>query len=93
MTQFEKVITDVCSTKAPLKAIIEQHPKRKQLQKRIRNSNRRPKGRKRPEGELAIGVADSDTIVSGTKGKASYVVYGRRLSSGLTEVDLITNGL
>ncbi|MDN3645814.1 hypothetical protein QWY75_06315 [Pontixanthobacter aestiaquae] len=38
-------------------------------------------------------VADQDTIVSGVKGGASYVVYGRRLSSGLTEIDLITNGL
>ena len=38
-------------------------------------------------------VADSDTIVSGTKGKASYIVYARSLSSGLTQVDLITNGL
>ncbi len=38
-------------------------------------------------------VADQDTIVSGVKGGASYIVYARRLSSGLTEVDLITNGL
>jgi hypothetical protein len=38
-------------------------------------------------------IADKDTIVSGTKGKTSYIIYARRLSSGLTEVDLITNGI
>ena len=38
-------------------------------------------------------VAENDTIVGGAKGKASFMVYGRRLSSGLTEIDLITNGL
>ncbi len=36
-------------------------------------------------------IAGGDNIVSGTKGDASLVVYGRRLSSGLTEIDLITS--
>jgi len=31
-----------------------------------------------------------DNILSGTKGKAAYVVYGRRLSQGVTEIDLVT---
>jgi len=35
---------------------------------------------------------DGDNIVSGTKGGASFVVYARRQSNGLTEVDLITSG-
>lgn len=33
-----------------------------------------------------------DNIVSGTKGKASFVVYGRRQSNGVTAVELITSG-
>ncbi|MXO89749.1 hypothetical protein [Pontixanthobacter aquaemixtae] len=37
-------------------------------------------------------VQDGDNVLSGTKGKASYVIYGRQLPSGLTEVDLITSG-
>lgn len=37
-------------------------------------------------------VAEGDNIISGTKGNASVVVYGRRMSTGLTEVDLITSG-
>jgi hypothetical protein len=32
-----------------------------------------------------------DNILSGTKGKSAYVVYGRRMPSGLTEIDLITS--
>ena len=36
-------------------------------------------------------LAGGDNIVSGTKGSGSFVVYGRRLSSGLTEIDLITS--
>lgn len=35
---------------------------------------------------------DGDRIVSGTKGRGSYVVYGRQLPSGVTEIDLITSG-
>lgn len=31
-----------------------------------------------------------DNILSGTKGKAAYVVYGRRLQQGVTEIDLVT---
>lgn len=41
---------------------------------------------------VEYAVADGDNIISGTKGNASVVVYGRRLSSGITEVDLITSG-
>src|SRR5688572_23209233 len=33
-----------------------------------------------------------DDVLGGTKGSASYVVYARRLPSGSTEVDLVTNG-
>lgn len=33
-----------------------------------------------------------DNVLSGTKGKGAYVVYARKLPSGLTEVDLVTNG-
>ncbi|MFC1759271.1 DUF1553 domain-containing protein [Planctomycetota bacterium] len=36
--------------------------RRRQLQKRIRNANQQPKGRKPPTGALAIGVTESDTI-------------------------------
>lgn len=35
---------------------------------------------------------DGDDIVSGNKGGASFVVYARRQSNGLTEVDLVTSG-
>lgn len=35
---------------------------------------------------------DGDDVLSGTKGKASFVVYARRLPSGATEVDLVTSG-
>lgn len=37
-------------------------------------------------------TSDGDNIVSGTKGGASFVVYARRLSNGLTVVDLVTSG-
>jgi hypothetical protein len=32
-----------------------------------------------------------DNILSGVKGKSAYVVYGRRLPSGMTEIDLVTS--
>ncbi len=35
---------------------------------------------------------DGDDVLAGVKGKASYVVYARRLPSGSTEVDLVTSG-
>lgn len=35
--------------------------------------------------------AAGDNILSGTKGDAAYVVYGRRLPSGVTEIDLVTS--
>ena len=31
-----------------------------------------------------------DNILSGTKGSSAYVVYGRRLPEGVTEIDLVT---
>lgn len=31
-----------------------------------------------------------DNILSGTKGKSAYVVYGRRLAQGVTAIDLVT---
>ena len=34
----------------------------------------------------------NDDILGGTKGEASYVVYARKLATGGTEVDLVTNG-
>lgn len=34
-----------------------------------------------------------DDIIGGVKGGASYVVYARTLAGGVTEVDLVTNGL
>jgi hypothetical protein len=37
-------------------------------------------------------VHDGDDVLAGTKGRASYVVYARRLPSGNTEVDLVTAG-
>ena len=33
-----------------------------------------------------------DDVLSGSKGKASFVLHARRLSSGNTEVDLVTSG-
>ena len=33
-----------------------------------------------------------DDVLGGTKGQASYVIYARKLPSGRTEVDLVTNG-
>lgn len=38
-------------------------------------------------------LQDGDNVVSGTKGKGAFVVYARRLPSGLTDVDLITSGV
>lgn|SRR5690606_15100608 len=35
---------------------------------------------------------NGDDVLAGTKGKASYVIYARRLPSGSTEVDLVTSG-
>ncbi|GMM94079.1 hypothetical protein [Qipengyuania sp. MTN3-11] len=35
--------------------------------------------------------ASGDNILSGTKGRSAYVVYGRRLPEGLTEIDLVTS--
>ena len=35
--------------------------------------------------------AAGDNIISGTQGDAAFVVYGRRLPSGLTEIDLVTS--
>ncbi|WP_424770283.1 hypothetical protein [Pontixanthobacter sp.] len=35
---------------------------------------------------------DGDNIISGMKGSGSYVVYGRSLPSGLTQIDLVTSG-
>lgn len=35
---------------------------------------------------------DGDNILSGTKGSAAYVVYGRTMANGLTEIDLVTSG-
>lgn len=37
-------------------------------------------------------VKDGDNILSGTKGDAAFVVYGRRLRNKLTEIDLVTTG-
>lgn len=34
----------------------------------------------------------SDDVLAGVNGRASYVVYARRLASGNTEVDLVTSG-
>lgn len=38
-------------------------------------------------------LQDGDDVLGGVKGAASYVVYARRLPSGITEVDLVTSGL
>ena len=35
-------------------------------------------------------TAAGDNILSGTKGNSAYVVYGRRLPEGVTEIDLVT---
>ncbi|MBX7483054.1 hypothetical protein [Qipengyuania qiaonensis] len=35
-------------------------------------------------------TAAGDNILSGTKGNSAYVVYGRRLAQGVTEIDLVT---
>ncbi len=35
--------------------------------------------------------AGGDNILSGTSGENAFVVYGRRLPSGVTEIDLITS--
>ena len=35
---------------------------------------------------------DGEDVLAGTRGRASYVVYARRLPSGNTEVDLVTSG-
>lgn len=35
--------------------------------------------------------AGGDSILSGTKGQSSFVVYGRSLPSGITEIDLVTS--
>lgn len=35
---------------------------------------------------------DGDDIVSGIKGRASFVIYARRQANGLTDVDLVTSG-
>jgi len=44
-------------------------------------------------GYSAQRVRDgSDDILGGVKGAASYVIYARRLPSGVTEVDLVVNG-
>ena len=37
-------------------------------------------------------LQDGDDVLGGVKGRASYVVYARRLPSGNTEVDLVTSG-
>ncbi len=44
-------------------------------------------------GYSAQRVRDGgDDVLGGLKGSASYVVYARKLPSGATEVDLVTNG-
>jgi len=37
-------------------------------------------------------IAGGDNVLSGTKGKSAFVIYGRKLPNGLTEIDLITSG-
>lgn len=47
----------------------------------------------RKAGYSAQRVRDGgDDVLGGLKGTASYVVYARKLPSGATEVDLVTNG-
>ena len=36
-------------------------------------------------------MKDGDNILSGTKGQSAYVVYGRRLDQGVTQIDLVTS--
>lgn len=36
-------------------------------------------------------MKDGDNILSGTKGQSAYVVYGRRLDRGVTQIDLVTS--
>ena len=38
------------------------------------------------------GLEDGDDVLTGVRGRASYIVYARRLPTGNTEVDLITSG-
>ena len=35
--------------------------------------------------------ASGDNVLSGTKGRSAFVVYGRRMDGGLTEIDLVTS--
>ena len=35
-------------------------------------------------------TAAGDNILSGMKGDAAYVVYGKRLPQGVTQIDLVT---
>ncbi|MEO6153328.1 MAG: hypothetical protein ABIT09_13495 [Croceibacterium sp.] len=37
-------------------------------------------------------LQDGDHVLGGTKGKASYTLYARKLPGGATEVDLVTSG-
>ncbi|MEO0062983.1 MAG: hypothetical protein RLZZ08_1543, partial [Pseudomonadota bacterium] len=37
-------------------------------------------------------MQDGDDVLAGTRGKASFVIYARRMASGATEVDLVTSG-
>ena len=34
---------------------------------------------------------EGDNILSGTKGDSAYVIYGRRLDQGVTQIDLVTS--
>lgn len=36
-------------------------------------------------------VKAGDNILSGTKGQSAYVIYGRRLDQGVTQIDLVTS--
>lgn len=37
-------------------------------------------------------LQDGDDVLGGVKGEAAYIVYARRLASGMTEVDLVASG-
>jgi hypothetical protein len=37
-------------------------------------------------------LQDGDDLLAGVRGRASYLIYARRLPSGNTEVDLVTSG-
>ena len=37
-------------------------------------------------------LQQGDDVLAGVKGRASFVVYARRLPTGNTEVDLVTSG-